>query len=726
MNLFTANVRVGPLVLLLALACSPAAEERTVHDLTTLIERAESRAETSSLDFGSPQARAAMLSGWSYNEHDQASGEGFVWGVAPASTLTFELAWVRDLEIEFRGRAPRQASSTPLRVTVLVNDSEVTVWTLGPRRRAYRTVLPAKALRRGRNTINLSYEGGLPDIADWPAREGSPLAGAWFSARFGDGEAPGPAGVIDSSELRLPFGVRLDYHLRVPPTSALRFAGIDGPGRLEVEIHSDAEATPWKTTFGPGDDPAPLPISGETGSILRVTLAAVPNAGAGARNDGLRVLVPRISTLEPPSEIAAVALTPPPATPPHVIIYLVDTLRADHLGAYGYSRPVSPEIDRFAVEATLYEHAVAQSSWTRPTVASVFTGLWPHVHGVNSPRSKLPETAPTLAEVLRSAGYRTAGFVTNPNVSESTGLARGFEHFEFLEKEGNNDWTRADEINKAVFRWLDAETAGSPMFLYVHTMDPHDPYDPTPEMRERFAPGVADDAPTRPMGRHARDPDELAELVALYDAEIAFNDRHFGVFLERLRNLDLYDNAMVVFLSDHGEEFYEHGGWKHGATLHAESIDVPLIVKYPHATSGSRVAARAQQIDLLPTVLDLLGLEPLAGLPGASLRTLESPAVGERQIVSYLDRNRRPQAALLEATRKLLLRRPGTSQERASLFDLGVDRGERDDLADRRPVTVGYLAAELRFLLAARGLDPEEAELSERLEEQLRALGYLN
>ena len=685
-------------------------------------------AEALDLDFGSAEARSRLGAGWSYDQRDPRSGEAYVWGTAPESEIAFELNWVRDLELSLTGRAHRPSAGSPARVELSVNDAPVGETALAAGLRTYRVAIPGDSLRGGRNRLNLRYHGGWETNPNWPARSGRPLAVSWFRLGFGDRQAAaGEPSVEGDDALLLPFGSRLDYHLRLPANSFLEATGIESTGRrtgrlgIEVETVGGGRRT---LTAEPTGAPPEMRLTGEREAIVRLSLTGIPDGAEPSRRHGIRMRSPRIVTSEPPPA------PPPTATPearelPNIVIYLVDTLRADHVGAYGYDRPVSPHIDRFAGEATLFENAIAQSSWTRPTVASIFTGLWPHTHAVNGPGARLPAKATTLAQILRAAGYTTAGVVTNPNVSPETGLDRGFDHYHWLRSK-NRDWPRADAVNAALFKWLDEARPEAPLLLYLHTMDPHDPYEPTPEFRARHAPGVPADFPTLPKGRFADSPEELAHLVSLYDAEIAFNDLHFGRLLEQLRARDLYDDSLIVFVSDHGEEFADHGSWKHGRTLFRESVRVPMIIKYPGVVEPLRVIDPVQQVDLMPTLLDYLGLQPPPALPGRSLLPFQSGGrLGRRQILTYLRLRGPVQEGLFEAPWQLI-RKQLEGGTRTFLFDDDSDPDQLDNLADPRSIAAAYLAAELERKLSHAGLSAEEVELSDELERQLRALGYLD
>jgi arylsulfatase A-like enzyme len=357
---------------------------------------------------------------------------------------------------------------------------------------------------------------------------------------------------------------------------------------------------------------------------------------------------------------------------PLVVLYLVDTLRADHLGLYGYRRATDPELRRFARDAVVFDSAIASSSWTKPSVASLFTSLPPSEHRCVQFYTPLDPSFVTLSERLRESGYATGAVVANRLVHAKDGhFDQGFMYFT-----SPPEPQRAAEAVDEALRFLD-DRRGLPTFLYVHTLDPHSPYSPPPPFDRRYG-----SAPTasRPAAEpyHYRKREDLARIVAQYDGEIAYGDREFGRFVQALKQRGLYDRALIVFLSDHGEEFLDHGDWVHGHTLFDELVRVPLVVKYPgNRHAGRRIGRQVQLVDVLPTVLKTQGIRvpaapALAGRPldeSFDASGPERPAVFEtkyREYVAYGARTR---------TRKYV--RQISPQPRELLFDLARDARER-------------------------------------------------
>jgi arylsulfatase A-like enzyme len=300
-----------------------------------------------------------------------------------------------------------------------------------------------------------------------------------------------------------------------------------------------------------------------------------------------------------------VIIRPDDRQAPLVVVYLVDTLRRDHLSLYGYKRPTSPSLDRFASDAVVFEQAVAPSSWTIPSVGSLFTSLLPDEHGAVDLLAPLAPTAHTLAERLAEGGFATGTIMANPLIQRSRGFEQGFTYFAGLRgRRGRPSRTvSAGRVVDGALRFLETHR-GLPVFLYVHAFDPHSPYQPPPPFDQVF----------RPLSQSDRD-----QAVALYDGEIAYGDREFGRFVAELKATGIYERALVVFTSDHGEEFLDHGDWRHGNSLFDELVRVPLVVKFPGGVhAGLRVDRQVQLLDVLPTVLRALSLPmapPLLGHP---------------------------------------------------------------------------------------------------------------
>ena len=299
----------------------------------------------------------------------------------------------------------------------------------------------------------------------------------------------------------------------------------------------------------------------------------------------------------------------PDSTKKNLLLISLDTLRADHLGAYGYERATSPRLDEFAADAALFEDCISNSSWTTPAHASIFTGLSPILHGAGGPAGfRLREGAVTLAELARANGYLTAAFTQGHAIDGGLGFAQGFDQYSNGPPSGGLPQSdgRAEEIFEQGAQWLD-EFGGNPFVLFLHTYEIHAPYMPPEAFRGRFtADPPGDGMPLKSMS----DPAARERIVALYDEGIAYTDDVLGKFLDGMRESGLLDRTHVIIFSDHGEEFWEHGDVQHSFTLYQEQLHVPLIVRLAENDPPAvRIPQRVILSDLFATALELLGIE---------------------------------------------------------------------------------------------------------------------
>jgi arylsulfatase A-like enzyme len=451
--------------------------------------------------------------------------------------------------------------------------------------------------------------------------------------------------------------------------------------------------------------------------------------------------------------LAPLACTQPQT--PRVVLITLDTTRVDHLGAYGYTAARTPNLDRFAAGAILYEHAYATSSWTLPSHASILTGLLPMQHGAQTaPGSPvghldygvrpLAERFTTLAERFREAGYRTGAVVGGPALGRELGVAQGFEIY-VDDLSGPKEilvGKRADEVADHAIAMV--ERFGSePFFLFVNFFDPHAPYRPPPP-DDRGLPDVKDSPlprvlmtrllagdPAWPVSDFTdRERRAIADLIAGYDAEIAYMDRHLGRLLDAIAAAPRAAETLVAVTSDHGDSFGEHNYLSHGAHLYEHNIRVPLILRLPGGErAGSRVAAPVQNHRLFATLLRAAGLEVPDEIAALDLTDRETPIVTEvrrsdlniRLFGPYFDRDLR---AIYDPPYKLITSSTGAVE----LFDLAKAQGEYENLVDRRPDVSESLRARLERVTEARPplYDADErATLTPETEEALRALGYL-
>ncbi len=428
--------------------------------------------------------------------------------------------------------------------------------------------------------------------------------------------------------------------------------------------------------------------------------------------------------------LAAGCLDAPPVDRPNVVLIVIDTLRADHVGCYGYERDTTPNLDALAADSVRYARAFSHAPWTTPAVGALFTSQLPSTLGIRNVQSPLPAEGTTLTELLQQHGFETSAFVSHSFVSSKWGFARGFDSFDESNVRGHFAVTSA-AISDGAVDWLDdhAGPQATPFFLFLHYFDPHFAY----VAHEEF-PFGRDPSYEGPVHggilpeKFREDPsvlrdEDLRELIRLYDAEIAVTDRAIGRVLERLRSLGLYDSTIVVVAADHGEEFLDHGQLDHTKTLYEELVRVPLIVRVP-GVEPAVIDAPVALIDVYPTLTTQLGIEPPPDLVGRPLPSspTEEPAAARRAI--FLETARLENLrAVVEGDHKLIV---DQESGRAWLFDLATDPHERVDLSRREPERTAQLRQRIdQWPGEAPRTTTPDVELSDEERERLRALGYL-
>ncbi|MEO7795890.1 MAG: sulfatase [Thermoanaerobaculia bacterium] len=731
--------------------------------------------ETTAIDFGASGPERSLREGWGPSEPGPVSS--FRWGAGPLSRVSFELVAARDVEVRLRGWSFPFTEGGEQRVEAFINGESVGERTVSPAATAWTFEVPAARVRAGENLLELRYArwNENPDQAPW--------AVAWDGLRFdaGRGRTAAQKGVeidVTRDTVALPAGTSVDATLDLPPGTRLVWDSVERSGGARLEVAIEAEVAGSGAPFEPAErservssgGALELTAAGSTHALVRFALRAIGAEGEVIVH-GLHLEQPERVPLPDTAAGAAAKASPPAASGspgvaprPNLILYVIDTLRADHLGCYGYARPTSPRIDRFAAESILFRHGRAQSSWTKPAVASILTGLYPVAHGAQLRSQRIHESVETLSERLQAQGYETALFTTNANISARFGFGQGWDEFRYLthrkgRKHGHFD---AQEMNREVFAWLEARKrreAAKPFLLVVHTLEPHDPYRPREEFRARLAPGV--DVESACCGSSSRlaaltgeaAARRAADAMALYDAEIAQNDAAFGDLLDELDRRGLAEESAVLLTADHGEEFFDHGGWKHGFTLYEEMLRIPLILRLPTGSNTRRaiaVSLPADQVDIAPTFLALAGAPPAPELPGRDLLELLGDGKARESAVhasfAWLERPGAELVAMAAGGWKLV-RYAGDPGARGSgdaarlpafgpretparaLYDLDLDPGERAsrlDLAARHSLRELWLEGKLASGLARYGGHgpAEEAVIDPELEKSLRALGY--
>jgi arylsulfatase A-like enzyme len=712
------------LTALISCRASRESEHETYADLVAAFPAATVVYDARIPDLGKSDSDVGGLEGFSRVRRDESRDRTFVWSNRGRSRAPFDLLAVRPVTLTLEARASRSQGGRDQTVEVVLNGEPVGDVVISRNLSVQRLSLPQHALRTGSNELEFLYRNTGRGTAEHTARS---RAIAWYQISVAAQESSDAAASSERELLFLPFGSEVSYFVELRPgthwaADRIAFRDADA-GRLEVLVEFDDGGVKELAVPDGESEQVDVGLDQLASEPARVVLRAT--GSSGDPQAGIVIFGPRLTA---PAEAQARIELHPAKERPNIIFYLVDTLRVDRLGCYGYEKPISTHVDAFAESAVVFERAVGQSSWTRSSVASLFTGQWPVSHGAIGRRDRLSEDAFTLAEGLSEIGYSSAGFVTNANVDAKFGIGQGFDSYKQI-----HEFTRSQQVTERVLHWLKEEKGEDPFFLYIHTIDPHDRYTPSPEFLEQFASGSVEfykryrrrHPDTKPAKRGARD-----HLQALYDAEIAENDESFGNLIRGLSEMGLYEDSLIVFLSDHGEEFFEHREFTHGKNLFATTLDFPLIVKFPGQRTGVRTSRLVQHADLLPTVFELAGLEIPASVEGRSFADLAGGR-DEREVkgpvFSHLHLDMHPQASIVDGDWKLIHVDVADGPRRVQLFNLATDPDEKENLAIRHPIRAAVMGSQLQAHIAASQARSrrEEIVLDEELERSLRALGYL-
>ncbi len=680
----------------------------------------------------------------------------FAWALDREASLVFLRPPGSDLHFFARAKplhwpgAPRQV------LAVILNGRQIASIPLAPGWSDYRTAIPPAALVEGLNRIQLKFA-----FAQRPSEISDSNDDRNLSCAFSD-IAVLPAPASDAWAL-------LDIP-RFDPVQGI----VEMPlfGGFSIPLPAKTQGTLRLGTVVSKCSSCLLTVEVSSGSTMRrlwsgsvaeasnleISLAAPGGAlvsflGVRLEPPGDALVPPQTKTLIqlPPGylEIVESPRNAPSNSPPPIFIYMIDTLRADVLEPYGAGQQTSPRISDFSQHAVTYLDAWAPSSWTLPSVASLFTGLFPSRHNMGLAEHKLPGAqVRTLAQFLTAAQYQTLAISHSHVASAAFGLDSGFDKF-FLSNHLNGWQLRSQEIRRFLLMLLATADDSRPLFSYLHTVDPHAPYAPRGDDRQfaRRTDGQLPEKKYRPMpfileGLIDNDR-EVEHLQALYLGEVLFADRQFGLFLDLLDQLSLLDGSLIILLSDHGEEFGEHGGFDHGRTVYEEMLRVPLMIQFPNPEwSGERIHQRVSLLDVLPTILLEADVsDPDIALDGRALRPDLLAVQGPRPVIA--ETHTKPSAhlgpvdlqALAIDTIKCIHSSSGLDQFSNPMpewqsFELESDPGESRSLTAEdsthqrcRRVLANWLEARSAW----EGItDADAARVDDKALETLRALGYIN
>lgn len=552
----------------------------------------------------------------------------------------------------------------------------------------------------------------------------------------------------------------LAYEVQVPANGRLRFGiGVAGKEPVTFRITAGTSELFSKTLANPDIwEDEQLDLATYAGHKAKLTFET-----SSASNAAVGLWANPILTAAAPNQR------------PNVLIYMIDTLRADHSSLYGYARDTTPNLKKLGAHGLVFEDCQVQATWTKPSVASLMTSLYSFTHGIRTDDDVIPSGAATLAEQLRSAGYLTASMISNPLAGRLTGLQRGFDFLSEwqavarLVNEKEDRATDSAALNRMLFPWLEKHR-DEPFFLYAHATDPHAPYRAPAAEEAKFANPAETPQFDRDFNKVENmavqrggfgvnralcakaqvNPDRFIQQARdRYDAKILHNDSSFQQLVEKLRQLGILDNTLIVVVSDHGEEFWEHGWTGHGQSVYQELAHGMLVMWNPKLIpTPRRIAEPVQLIDVMPTVLDLLGIKIPDVVEGQSLAPFAKGTSFQRRTSVMTSRFAHPYSktndeftpenhidsqAMIDANWKLIYRENGKSVglNKVELYERRTDREERVNVAaqhpdevDRRVTRIGAWMEAQKQMRAAIGRGGK-APLNKETLDRLRSLGYL-
>lgn len=693
------------------------------------------------VDFGTPAQAKYTVGDWNSGWGSRASeGDLTYANVGRRARLYVHLDEPTAIQVRLHLRPKGTRAVTPY----INNTQHQSIFFEGESWQDVTFTVPATDTRRGENYVLLTF-GGVTQVGGEEVSvqlasarfvpgdtipDVEPPSFGTYAANVGLGGATKPAIVYAAPHA-------FTWYAEIPEGGKLAFAAgqegqAGGTGRVFVTAEGGQREKVWEGPLASSWSAHVVDLAAFAGKIVQIRFEAEGGQGRAAWGE------PRL--MRPTVEVADVAQAR------NVVVVLVDTLRASKLKAWNpQSRVRTPAVDALAAEGVLFERGNSTENWTKPAVAAVLTGLHPMDHGARTQSAVLSDRALMVSEHFKSNGFKTAMLCANGYVSDRFGFDQGWDRYvNYIRDNQNSD---SSNVFAQASAWV-TENKGDRFFLYVHTIDPHVPYDPGDEFLSMYDARTDYDGPVRPRmtgellvqakanpPQVTFDASDMRRLEALHDGEISQHDHHFARFIQTLKDQGLYENTAIVFVADHGEEFREHGSFGHGHSVYEELLHVPLIVRAP-GVAARRVSTRVSTIDVPATVVALAGLPEMPGTASRSLVPLMTGAARtgpEVAMAEFLDERR----VIYAGQYKFFVRGNLT----ASMFDLGTDPGEENQLeVTAHPIAARYLRTlQGQFLgssnrsqwLAAEQsgtgrLDAGEVQMDAELQQQLRELGYLN
>jgi len=709
------------------------------------------------VDFGEVAARkytnGGWRAGWSPVPRNDGAGTDYFEANTDTVRVTFSQRQGGFDRLVLRMKAVRTSN----KATIFLNGTSLGSVKIGKDWEDYTLEVPAAATRDGENDLMMRWsasirEEGRAQVAHIDALAVLPPGAPGLSslprgARVGQVSLGGAtrAALMARSPQTYTFRVQLPAE---PPKLGVAWGAQGAGGALAISVRSDLaaattvlDASVGAETSGRWNEQV-LDLAAFAGQVVEVKMTA-----SGALDDQHWLAWDASIHADAPTDDARPAAAPEePAR--NVLVYLIDTLRHDKLGVYNPRSSVpTPNLDAFARDALIFDAAYDTENWTKPSTASILTGLYSWSHQTKDDTAKLPNSVEMVSEHLQKQKFRTGSFIANGYVSNAFGFDQGWHYYTNYIREGKV--TDAERVVDDALGWIDKQKQDERFFAYLHTIDPHVPYSAPGPWKMKMWKTRHDNTYSGPL--HPQDTgNQIAEiksgkmkltiedkeyLEALYDSEVAYNDNEFGRMIEGLKTRGLYDNTIIIVLADHGEEFWDHGSVGHGHSLHDEMVHTPLFIRYPNAIpTGRRVPQVVSTTGVVPTVLELLGVAPMEDRDGEDLRDTFDGVGSARPRVGVSDFMYRKKG--IRAGRYHWL----TDGTGGQLYDLGADSAEKHDVRTSHTIGAAY-ARELFGMFMGAGdqsrwwLDvhrevkriqhQEMAEVDDDLAEQLKSMGYV-
>ncbi len=763
-------------------------------------EVADVRQTPGDLDFSDPRSSDYLPSGW--NPPRAITGPAgelrtIIRTEGPASIVEIPIAERLALKVTLT-LSPLTVTDSPVQyVTFLWNDALVDRRQIEHDNDAIELDIAPEQQRLGLNTLTLlphfwidKMDAGLSET---DLRPGFRVDGIRVD-RAADAPQPKTPLVADGDDLVQEAGTAVSFYEFVPEAATLSGAvsirsnagAMAADAGVSLRLQQDGAPAKVLLEWPAAELQAPAarafqfdlaPYAGRPIALTLIAPRATTSGGTGAKGPQVVWQGPQLRGSE---TTVVLGERPKPAKRPNIVMILFDALRADFTGPYGATSIRTPNMNELAQRGVTFVNATSNAPSTRPSVATLLTSLLPPVHEVNISDTALADSAPYLPAILGKAGYRTIGVSDNPHVSVKYGFSRGFDHFTELfdsvyhekKRRGAPEELARDTWDSLVSPSL-PDNGEQPFFLYIHEIDPHFPYDPPAGYSHVDDFGYRGALAAEPLlnGKGADidfmnfvqvvnlekllnnrpavvGPADIRYLRSRYGAEVSYMDSYLGWITRRLAEAKLTENTLVVFLSDHGEQFFEHGHWTHGPTVYQEDLSVPLILSFPGVLpTGQRPAVHAELLDVAPTLLELAGIAAPAQMRGRSLvpyATNAASFIDRKAALAYSDfrfvkttDGATLVARLSEATVRFgdwkLIRkgRQSMDQDRPvatySLYDLATDPAESVNLWASKPV-LGNAMRQLFESEAASNaklkLEAPVPQMDEGTSNRLKSLGY--